>query len=698
MKVYGSDSIRNVVVLGHGGCGKTTIVEAAAFVTGVTTRMGKVADGTTISDFDKEEAKRGFSINTAVVPIEWENVKINFLDTPGYFDFVGEAEAAASAADAAVIVINGKAGVQVGTVKAWELCEKLGLPRLFFVTNMDDENANYARICSELKDNFGTRIAPFQVPIREKEKFVGFVNVPKMTARKFSGNKGEYTECDIPASVSDELEETRGVLMEAVAETDEELMDRYFSGEEFTLEEISKALSGSVLQGDVVPVIMGSGLNGYGVRVLLHDIEKYFPAPVKCVISGRNTKDDSEFTANYDESLAPTAKVFKTIIDPFIGKYSYIKVCSGVLTGDSTVYNVGKDVEEKVARLYLMRGKEAIEVPELHAGDIGAFAKMLSASTGDSIATKACPVLYEKADISVPYTYQAYFAVNKGEEDKLASSLGKLMEEDQTIRTFNDKENRQLLIYGIGDQQLEVTMSKLASRYKVAAELTKPKVAFRETIRGSVRVQGKHKKQSGGHGQYGDVWIRFEPSGDLSVPYIFAEEVVGGVVPKNFFPAVEKGIQEMVVKGPLAGYPIVGMKATLDYGSYHPVDSSEMAFKLAAHLAVKAAFADKASKPCLLEPICSVKVRVPDKFTGDVMGDMNKRRGRVLGMNPDHKGYQIVEADVPMAEMYGYNTDLRSMTGGMGSFSYEFSRYEQAPSEVQEKEIAERAAAAAKEE
>ena len=692
MKVYASKDIRNVAVLGHGGAGKTSLMEAAAYVTGVITRMGKVTDGTTISDFDKEEQKRTFSISTTIIPIEWEGKKINFLDTPGYFDFVGEAEEAVSAADAAVIVVNGKAGVQVGVHKAWQLCEKAGIPRLFFVTNMDDENANYARVCEDLKEAFGNRVAPFQVPIREGEKFVGFVNVPKMTARKFTGSKGEYAECPIPGDVQDMLDETHGQLMEAVAETDEELMERYFEGDEFTPEEISTALNNSVSAGDLVPVLMGSGLNGYGVRVLLHDIDKYFPDPTMRKISGTNVKTDAEFAADYDESKAPTAKVFKTLIDPFLGKYSYIKVCSGVLKADTVMYNVQKETEEKVSRLYLMRGKEAMEVPELHAGDIGAIAKMMSAATGDSLASKAEPIAYPLPEISKPYTSQAYRGVNKGDEDKIATSLGKLMEEDLTLKTVNDKENRQLLIYGIGDQQLEVVMSKLESRYKVKAELYKPKVAFRETIRGSVKVQGKHKKQSGGHGQYGDVVIEFEPSGDLETPYVFEEKIVGGVVPKNYFPAVEKGIQEMVVKGPLAGYPIVGLKATLVFGSYHAVDSSEMAFKLATHLAVKNCFADKASRPVLLEPIASVKVTVPDKFTCDVMGDMNKRRGRVLGMNPDHKGNTIIEAECPMSELYGYNTDLRSMTGGIGNFTYEFSRYEQAPQDVQDKEIAARAA------
>ncbi|MBR4165667.1 MAG: GTP-binding protein, partial [Lachnospiraceae bacterium] len=449
MKVYETKDIRNVAVLGHGSAGKTTIVEAAAFVTGVISRMGKVTDGSTISDFDKEEVKRGFSLSTAVVPIEWEGKKINLLDTPGYFDFVGEAEEAVSAADAAVIVVNGKAGVQVGVQKAWDLCEAANLPRLFFVTNMDDDNANYARVCEELKNTFGTRVVPFQVPIRENEKLAGFVNVPKMSARRFTGTKGEYEECAIPDSVKDLLEETHGSLMEAVAETDEELMERYFEGDEFTPEEISNALNSAVVNGDVIPVLMGSGLNGYGVRVLLHDIEKYFPSPADRKISGKNVNTDEEFAADYDDTKPVTAKVFKTLIDPFIGKYSFIKVCSGVLKGGDTVlYDVQKETEEKIARVYLLRGKEAIEVPELHAGDIGALAKAMSVGTGDSLASKAAPIEYPQPAISKPYTSMAYRAVKKGDDDKIATSLAKLMEEDLTIKTVNDKENRQLLLYG----------------------------------------------------------------------------------------------------------------------------------------------------------------------------------------------------------------------------------------------------------
>ena len=691
MNVYQTKQIRNVVVLGHGGCGKTTMVEAMAYITGATNRMGKVTDGNTISDFDKEETKRLFSIGTSVVPIEYNGIKFNFLDTPGYFDFVGEVEEAISVAEAAVIVINAKSGVEVGTQKAWDLCNKYNLPRVFFVTNMDDDNASYKNIVSHLQVLYGSKIAPFHLPIRENEKFVGFVNVVKMAGRRFT-EKSQYVECDIPDYSMENLEKFRESLMEAVAETNEEYMDRYFEGDEFTYDEIRYALRTHVRSGDMVPVLVGTGINGNGCQMLLEILEMYFPAPDECFVSGTNAKTGESFSADYDDAKPLSLKVYKTLVDPFIGKYSLIKVCSGVLKPDTVLYNVSKETDEKVSRIYVLRGKEAIEVKELHAGDLGAIAKLTSTQTGDSMGTKDTPIVYDRPDISTPYTFMAYKAKNKGDDDKVANALSKLMEEDLTLRSVNDKENRQLLLYGIGDQQLEVVVSKLSNRYRVEIELDKPKVAYRETIRGKVKIQGKHKKQTGGHGQYGDVTIEFEPSGDLETPYVFEEKIVGGVVPKNYFPAVEKGIQEMVAKGPLAGYPIVGLKASLVFGSYHPVDSSEMAFKLAAILAVKGAFADPASKPVLLEPIASLKVKVPDKYTGDIMGDLNKRRGRVLGMNPDHCGNQIIEADVPMSEIIGYNTDLRSMTGGIGSFSYEFSRYEQAPADVQAKEVAARAA------
>ena len=580
MDIYGTKQIRNVVLLGHGGAGKTTVAEALAYLTGVTKRMGKVADGNTISDYDKEEIKRQFSISTTMVPIEYEGaegkIKINLLDTPGYFDFVGEVEEAVSAADAAIIVVNCKAGIEVGTEKAWDLCEEYKLPRIIFVTNMDDDHASFRELILKLEKKFGRKIAPFQVPIRENEKFVGFVNAVKMQGRRFT-NLSDYEDCEIPEYTKKNLGIIRDALIEAVAETSEEYMERYFSGEEFTQDEIYTAVQTHVCDGSIVPVMMGSGTNCQGFNALLNAIDRYFPSPDKGECVGVDVSNGEHFTAKYNDEVSLSARVFKTIVDPFIGKYSLMKVCTGTLKPDSTLYNVNKDAEEKIAKVYVLRGKDVIEVPELRAGDIGAVAKLSVTQTGDTIALRSAPIVYHKPKISTPYTYMRFAAKTKGDEDKISSALARMMEEDLTLRVVNDTENRQSLLYGIGDQQLEVTVSKLLGRYKVDVELSKPKFAFRETIRKKVEAPGRYKKQSGGHG-------------DLETPYIFEEKVFGGAVPKNYFPAVEKGVQECCLKGPLAGYPVVGIKATLLDGSYHPVDSSEMAFKMASTMAFKKGF------------------------------------------------------------------------------------------------------------
>lgn len=688
MKNYTTDQIRNVAILGHGGAGKTSLTEAMAFLSGITNRLGKVDDGTSLSDFDKEEQKRKFSISTTLVPMIWEDTKINVLDTPGYFDFVGEVEEAVSAADAAVIVVSGKAGPEVGTEKAWNLCEKYKLPRMFFVTDMDIDNVSYRETVEKLTEQYGKVIAPFYQPIRENEKFVGYVNIVKKAGRRFR-DVGQRDECEIPDYCIENMNICRDALMEAVAETSEEFMDRYFGGEEFTVDEIRAALRVTVENGDIVPVAMGSTLSVQGVSNLMSDIVKYFPSPDKRKCAGISCKTNEIFEADYDFSKTKSAYVFKTIVDPFIGKYSLVKVCSGILKGDDILYNVDKGTDEKPGKLYLLQGNKPIEVTELHAGDIGAIAKLTATVTGDTLSTKAAQIIYPKTELSVPYTYMRYEAKTKGDEDKISQALSKIGQEDLTMRNVIDSENHQSLLYGIGDQQLEVIVSKLSTRYKAEIELFQPKVAFRETIRKNSDVDEKYKKQTGGHGQYGHVKIRFEPSGDLEAPYVFEECVVGGAVPKNYFPAVEKGIQESVGKGPVAGYPVVGVKATLYDGSYHPVDSSEMAFKTATVQAFKKGFLE--ASPVLLEPIVNVKVTVPDSYTGDVMGDLNKRRGRVLGMSPADAGWQIVEADVPMTEMSGYCMTLRAMTGGRGNFEYAFARYEQAPAEVQAKEIALRA-------
>ena len=688
MDVFRTDRIRNVVLLGHGGAGKTTLAEAMAYLAGMTSRLGRVEDGNTVSDYDKEEIKRHFSITTSLIPVPWDKMKVNVLDTPGYFDFVGEVEEAVSAADAAIIVVSGKAGVQVGTQKAWNLCEKYKLPRMIFVTDMDVDDVSYREVVEELTELYGKRIAPLHFPIREDGKFVGYVNVVKQAGRRYIDKAGKE-ECPVPDYLTEYLEKYHETLMESVAETSEEFMDVYCEGVSFSVAAGSAAFATIVQDGSIVPVCMGSPVNLRGVSNLLDDICGYFPSPSGRSCNGIAQKTNEIFEANYDFAKAKSAYVFKTIADPFLGKYSLIKVCSGVLKSDDTLLNVEKGTEERVNKLYVMEGSKPIEVPELFAGDIGAIAKLGSVQTGDSLATKANPILYPKAILSTPYTYKRFKAVKKGDEDKIAQSLAKMMTEDRTLKVVNDSANRQSLIYGMGDQHLDIVVSKLKERYKVDVELSKPKVPFRETLRKNSDVEGKHKKQSGGHGQYGHVKMRFEPSGDLEAPYVFEQEVVGGAVPKNYFPAVEKGIAEAVQKGPLAAYPVVGVKAVLYDGSYHPVDSSEMAFKMAASQAFKKGFME--AGPVLVEPISSLKVTVPDSYSGDVMGDLNKRRGRVLGMTPVAGGKQIIEADVPTSNLYGYCTDLRSMTGGRGVYEYEFARYEQAPSDVQEKEIAARA-------
>ena len=688
MNIYTTDKIRNVCLLGHGGSGKTSLAEAMAYLSGITSRLGKVSDGNTVSDYSKEEQKRKFSISTSVIPIEWEGHKINILDTPGYFDFVGEVEEAMSAAGAAIIVVNGKAGVEVGTIKAWELCEKYKLPRIIYVSNMDVDNASFRQVVEDMTNLFGKKLAPFHLPIREDEKFVGYVNVISETANRWVGK--EVVPCEIPEYNKPNLRICRDTLMEAVAETSEEFMERYFSGETFSEAEIRAALRTNVWDGSIVPMTMGSSTLMQGVYTLIDDIIKYVPSPENREVKGINLKTNEIYHADYDFAKAKSAYIWKTIVDPFIGKYSLIKVNSGVLKTDDLMYNVDKEIEEKIGKIYVLQGNKPIEVSELHAGDIGALAKLTAARTGNTLSTKATTVKYGKAEISTPYTYMRYKPKNKADIDKISQALQKMSHEDQTLKIVNDAENKQTLIYGMGDQHLDIVVSRLLNEYKVEVELSKPKIAFRETIKKTSDVEAKHKKQSGGHGQYGHVKMRFSPSDDLETPFVFEQEVVGGAVPKNYFPAVEKGLQDSMDRGPLAAYPVVGVKAVLYDGSYHPVDSSEMAFKMATVQAFKKGFME--AHPVLLEPIASLKVTVPDSYTGDVMGDLNKRRGRVLGMNPLPGGKQVVEAEIPMSSLFGYCTDLRSMTGGRGEYAYEFVRYEQAPSDVQEKEVAARAA------
>lgn len=684
MNVFTTDKIRNVVLLGHGGCGKSSLAEAIAYLAGLTKRMGTIDGGNTISDYDKEEIKRKISLKTTVIPVPWEGYKINLLDTPGFPDFVGETEEALSVADAAIIVVSGKNGIEVGTKRAWELCEKRKLPRIVFVTEMDDDKASFRKIVQELQDTYGKRIAPFHLPIRENEQFVGYVNVIQQKAKRWN-NHGTVDKFDVPDYSQENLSICRDVLLESVAETSEEFMDRYFEGDEFSEDEIRQALRVNVCDGSIIPVLMGSNTLARGMYTLMADIIKYLPSPDRCKCAGINTTSNEVFEADYDFSKPKSAYIFKTIADPYIGKYSLIKVNSGVLKSDDVLYNYHRDADEKLGKLYTICGNKVEEVKELHAGDIGALAKLNVSQTTDSLSTRKNPVTYIRASISKPYVYRQYKAKKKGDEDKISQALAKMLMEDLTLRQENDSANGQTLLYGISGQHLEVVQNILAEKYKVEIELAKPRIAFKETITKKVDTEFKYKKQSGGHGQYGHVKITMEPSGEMETPYVFEQTVVGGAVPKNYFPAVEKGVAESVLSGPLAKYPVTGVKVVLYDGSYHTVDSSEMAFKVATEQAFKKGFMD--AGPVLLEPYANLKVVVPDAYTGDVMGDLNKRRARVIGMNPEGEGYQEILAEIPYLELYEYDTRLNSMTRGSGIFSYEFVRYEQAPHEVAQKEI-----------
>jgi len=685
MKDYSADKVRNVCLLGHGGSGKTTLAEAMLFISGGTDRFGSVVDGNTVMDFDAEEIKRKISISTALAPVEWKGMKINVIDTPGYFDFAGEMLEGLAVADGAAILVGAKDGLQVGTEKAWEAVEQKKLPRMFVISKLDEENSDFSKVFDQLKDKFGKSVIALQIPYVENGKVAGIINVPKMKVVTFNGK--EYQEKDVPDNLKGEEESYKEGIFEAVAETSEELMEKYFAGEPFTDEEVAQGIKLGVKAGEITPVLCTTAVQKLGVRLFLDAVLDYIPAHIeKETVSARNANNEA-VTLKTSESEALAVQVFKTIVDPFVGKISFLKVISGTLSADTTVYNPKKDKTEKIGNLFVMKGKQQLNVSKLACGDIGAVAKLTVTETNDTLCTKEKPVILEEIKFPQPMLGMAVMPKAKGDEEKIGSGLQRLLEEDPTFKMELNAETKQTLIYGLGDQHLDVITSKLKNKFKVDVELVTPKTPYRETIRKKVRVEGKHKKQSGGHGQFGVVVIEFEPgeSEDLT----FEEKIFGGAVPKQYFPAVEKGLRESMQKGVLAGYPVVNLKATLVDGKYHEVDSSEMAFKIAASLAYKEGM--KQANPVLLEPICHVEVVVPDSYMGDIIGDLNKRRGRVLGMNPYGNGLQQVVAEVPQAEMLRYATDLRSITQGRGSYTMKFERYEEAPPHVAEKVIAEAA-------
>jgi elongation factor G len=684
MKDYTAGRLRNVCLMSHGGAGKTTLAEAMLFNTGALDRFGRVNDGNTTMDYDPEEIKRKISISTSIAPCEWKEHKINIIDTPGYFDFVGEVKQGIRVADSAVILVPAKGGVAVGTEKSWAYAKEQGIPKMFFVSKMDEENANFYEVLNQLKNTFGKNVIAFQLPILEGEKFIGFVDVVNMKAKKF--DKDKLVDVDIPGDMSDRIAELKEALNEAVAETSEELMDKYFSGEEFSAEEMMSGLRAGIADSSIVPVLCGAALQNQGVTALMDMIIDYMPSPdykpvIKCLKAGTDTVVEMKNSA--DEKLS--ALVFKTIADPFVGKISIFRVYSGTMKSDSTVYNSTAEKNEKIAQIFMLRGKKQLPADRLIAGDIGAVAKLQYTSTNDTLCEQSNPVMLDRIVFPEPALSLAVEPRAKGDEEKIGTGLNRLQDEDPTFKVEINTETKQTIISGVGEQHLDVIVSKLKAKYGVEVNLTDPRVPYRETVRKKVKVEGKHKKQTGGHGQYGHVWIEFEPgeAEDLT----FEEKIFGGSVPKQYHPAVEKGLREAIQHGVLAGYPVVNLKATLVDGSYHDVDSSEMAFKIAARLAYKKGLPDAA--PVLLEPISRVEVYIPDSYMGDIIGDLNKRRGRILGMNPQEGGLQQVVAEVPMAEMFKYAIDLRSMTQGRGYFKQTFERYEEAPQHIAQKIIEE---------
>ncbi|MBR3849423.1 MAG: elongation factor G [Oscillospiraceae bacterium] len=671
---YTAKDIRNIALLGHGGDGKTILAENMLFLTKGTDRMGKIADGNTVSDFDAEETKRQYSISTSVLPVEWNKCKLNILDNPGTFDFAGEIAQSLRVADIGVICLTAKSGIEVGTEKGWTALKKADLPAAFYVSKLDEEHANFFKTYDALREKFGVSVVPFVFPIVEGDKTVGIVDVLAKTAKKTDGSK-----MDIPADAQEKIDEYMALLNEQVAETDEELMEKVLMEEPLTADELKKGLHDAIAQRSLTPVFCGSALAGYGTTELMDGAVKYFPNPLSA--TAMPTVDEAELVLN--ENGDPMFFIFKTLSDQF-GKNSFFKVISGTVKSDMTLNNARTGDAEKLGNMFFPKGKNNTKTDTIACGDIGVFTKLSSVKTGDTLGLPGKTTALAPIAFDTPCYAMAIHAKVKGQEDKIAAGLTRLNEEDNSFSIENNAETKEMILAGVGDIHLGVICSKLLGRFKVEAELTPAKIAYRETIKKTVEQQGRHKKQSGGHGQFGDVYIRFSHQ-DETEDMIFADETVGGCVPKNFIPSVEKGLRNVIKKGVLAGFPMVNLKATLYFGSSHPVDSSDMAFQTAAGIAYKEGLPTAA--PTLLEPIGELKVLVPDANMGDIIGDLNKRRGRVMGMNPTGDGLQIVEAEVPIGEMSSYAIDLRSMTQGRGSYTMSFVRYEEVPKENQAKII-----------
>jgi elongation factor G len=683
MKMYETKDLRNIGIIGHGSCGKTTLVEAMAFNASLIDRIGKVEDGSTISDYDPEEIKRNFSISTSAIPLEYNNHKINVLDVPGYFDFIGEMIATLRVVDSGVILVDAVSGMEVGTEKACSLINDYKIPSVIMINKMDRENANFKKTLDQLREHFGSSIVPFEIPMGEAENFKGVINIVDMKARERKGQ--QCIDVEIPAGSENEIDPYREMIIEAVAQTSEELMEKYFEGEELTREEIYEGLKKGVLEGELIPVLCGSSTQNVGVETLMNVIIDFLPSPEESkAVEGINPKNDEVVERHHDENEPFSAIVFKTIADPYVGKLSLFKVVSGSLTANGEVYNASKEKKEKLNHLYVLQGKKQIEVEKLSAGDIGAFSKLQYTVTGDTLCDADNLIQFKPIEFPKPIISQTILPKSKGDEDKIGMGLQRLMEEDPTFFVSRNVETKETLVSGLGEMHLEIISRRLQNKFGVDVLLKDPKIPYRETIKGRATAEGKHKKQSGGRGQFGHVYVDFEPLVDGETEFEFVDKIVGGAVPRQYIPAVEKGLRDCVEEGVLAGYPVTGVRFTLHDGSFHAVDSDEMSFKMAASLAYKKGM--KEAKPVLLEPIYHIEIIVPEDYMGDIMGDINKKRGKILGMEP-LKGKQKIIAEAPLAEMSKYATELRSMTQARGDFMMEFARYEEVPGQLSEKII-----------
>lgn len=695
LKEYATNQIRNVAVVSHSGAGKTTMIENILFATGAITRLGKVEEGTTASDYDPEEIKRKVSINATPISVEWKDSKINFIDTPGYFDFVGEVVAAMHIADSGIVVVDAVGGVEVGTEKNWSILSHKTLPRIVVINKLDRENADYYRTMDELRDKFGTSVVPLQLPIGKEHDFAGVVDLVEKKAYYFvKGDCKKFEVKDIPADMQDQVEEYREMLVETASEVEDSLLEKYLEGESLTDDEVRSAVKKGTAEGKLFPVLCVSSALGYGINQLLDVISTSLPSAdcAKPVIGKSMNGEDIE--RKIDKNSPFAAIVFKTIADQFVGKLTVFKVVSGVMKADSTVFNPTRDESEKIGKLFIINGKHQTPVQQVVAGDIAAVSKLQFTSTSDTLCDKEKAIVLPVINFPKPMYKMAVISKVSGDDDKIASGLHKLAEEDPTFKLYKNTETHQLIMEGIGDLQLDVIKDRLKDKFKVEMDTVPAKIPYRETIRSVAKVEGKHKKQSGGHGQFGHVWIEFSPL-EPGAGFEFQESIFGGSVPRQYVPAVEKGLREVMLEGVLAGYPVVDFKANLMDGSYHPVDSSEMAFKIAAHLAFKKGI--ESAKPVLLEPIMTLEVTVPDSFMGDVIGDINSKRGRILGMEPQEGGFELVKAHVPLAELSSYAIDLRSITQGRGVYDIDFFSYDEVPERIKN-EIIEAAKAAKKSE